>query len=262
MRLKEIVTRIINYFGFGLVRMSSILDSNLYREDLENYIRKFEIFSALQTETKHAKVLVACKKSRSQIGADIFALNKLNFKKNGYFIECGAGDGVHLSNSLLLEEEFGWTGILVEPNKHFHENLAKARKSTLDKRLLSSKSGQFVEFTEFHIGELSGVTNLLDQSFERVRDKYLVESVSLQDLLANQNAPKEIDYFSLDVEGYELEILKDFDFSTHIFRTLSIEHNFLETREQIFDLLTANDYYRVHEDISGFDDFYVHRTIF
>jgi hypothetical protein len=78
---------------------------------------------------------------------------------------------------------------------------------------------------------------------------------------ANQNAPKEIDYFSLDVEGYEFEILKDFDFSTHIFRTLSIEHNFLKTRKEIFDLLTANGYYRVHEDVSKFDDFYVHRTI-
>ena len=261
MKLKEILTRIMHSFGFGIVRKSSILESNLYRENLENYIRKFEIFSALQNETINANALDACKKSKSQIGADIFVLNKLNFRRNGFFIECGAGDGVHLSNSLLLEEEFGWSGILVEPNKRFHENLVRARKSILDKRLLSSTSGQFVEFTEFHIGELSGVTDVLDQSFERVKDKYMVESVSLQELLANQNAPKEIDYFSLDVEGYEFEILKDFDFSTHIFRTLSIEHNFLKTRKEIFDLLTANGYYRIHEDVSKFDDFYVHRTI-
>ncbi len=262
MTLKKVITRIMNFFGFGIIRTSSILESNLYREELENHVRKFEIFFKIQSDARYPKVLEACRQSRSQIGADIFALEKLNFKKNGFFIECGAGDGIHLSNSLLLEKNFKWTGILIEPNKRFHESLINSRSSTLDTRLLSSTSGELVEFTEFYHGELSGVADVVANSVERVKDRYFVESISLQDLLSEQNAPKEIDYFSLDVEGYEFEILKDFDFSKYIFRTLSIEHNFLGTRERIFDLLTSNNYCRIHEDISRFDDFYVHRTMY
>lgn len=262
MSLKDKVTRIMHFFGFGILRTSSISKSNSYREDLECYIRNFELFSRLQNETRYVKALAACKYSRSQIGADIFVLNRLYFKENGFFVECGAGDGVHLSNSWLLEEKFGWSGILVEPNKSFHENLVRKRKSPLDRRILSSKSGQAIQFKELHIGELSGVANLPGHPLRNARDEYSVESISLYDLLAYHNAPREIDYFSLDVEGYEFEILENFDFSKYIFRTLSIEHNFQDNRNKIFELLSANNYIRVHEDISRFDDFYVHQAIF
>ena len=36
--------------------------------------------------------------------------------RNGFFIEAGAHDGVDISNTLYLEKQLGWTGILVEPN--------------------------------------------------------------------------------------------------------------------------------------------------
>ena len=45
-------------------------------------------------------------------------LDRVVFKKslrNGFFIEAGAHDWVKDSNTLLLEMERGWTGILVEP---------------------------------------------------------------------------------------------------------------------------------------------------
>lgn len=243
------------------MRSSNILKSNLQREELESYIRKIELFLKIQPNSKFNKALIASKLSKSQIGADIFVLDKLNFKENGYFIECGAGDGVHLSNTLLLEKEYGWTGILVEPNKRFHENIRRMRKAPLEEKLLGSRSGDVVQFKEFYIGELSGVTNVLKESREPVKDEYSVESINLNDLLIMHEAPREIDYFSLDVEGYEYEILKDFDFSKYIFRTLSVEHNFLDTRDLILSLLNQNGYYRIHENLSGFDDFYIHKSI-
>ena len=51
--------------------------------------------------------------------ADLFKVQKLSIqickqnirtqgKKDGFFMECGALDGEHLSNSLLFEIQFGW----------------------------------------------------------------------------------------------------------------------------------------------------------
>jgi hypothetical protein len=53
--------------------------------------------------------------SQSQYKQDIFVLTQLGFKRNGYFAEFGATNGLELSNSYLLERQFGWSGILAEP---------------------------------------------------------------------------------------------------------------------------------------------------
>ena len=46
-------------------------------------------------------------------------------KRNGFFIEAGAWNGVYLSNSLFLELERNWTGLLVEANTAAFESLLK-----------------------------------------------------------------------------------------------------------------------------------------
>lgn len=50
--------------------------------------------------------------------------------ESGTFLEAGAYDGEFLSNTLYLEHEFGWRGVLVEANPDFfHQLLLKRRKS-------------------------------------------------------------------------------------------------------------------------------------
>ncbi len=70
--------------------------------------------------------------SYSQLKQDIWVLNKLNHKKNGFFVEAGACDGLYLSNTLLLEKEYDWSGICCEPNKQYYEKLLLNRKSYKD----------------------------------------------------------------------------------------------------------------------------------
>ena len=56
--------------------------------------------------------------SYSQFGQDLF-LDKFVFKgqvKEGFFIEAGADDFVHHSNTLWFEMKYQWTGVLVEAN--------------------------------------------------------------------------------------------------------------------------------------------------
>ena len=55
--------------------------------------------------------------SLSQAGQDIFVVYALNGLQNGRYIEIGANDGVTFSNSYMLEKEFSWNGLLIEPQK-------------------------------------------------------------------------------------------------------------------------------------------------
>jgi hypothetical protein len=67
------------------------------------------------------------KKSKAQLRQDLFVLTHLDFKTHGFFVEFGATDGIHLSNSYLLEREFHWSGILAEPAKSFEVALRQNR---------------------------------------------------------------------------------------------------------------------------------------
>jgi hypothetical protein len=79
----------------------------------------------------------------------------------------------------------------------------------------------------------------------------------LQDLLVENNAPNLIDYFSIDTEGSEFDILNAFDFSKFTFKCITVEHNYHEVvRENIYQLLINNGYQRVLEHISAHDDWY------
>lgn len=61
-------------------------------------------------------------------------LYRAKFKQNGFFVEFGATNGIDLSNTYLLETEFGWNGILAEPDKYWHTSLIANRTAIIDIR--------------------------------------------------------------------------------------------------------------------------------
>ena len=76
-------------------------------------------------------------------------------------------------------------------------------------------------------------------------------------MLETYQAPKTIDYLSIDTEGSEYEILKAFDFDKYKFRVITCEHNFTSMREKIYDLLISKGYQRKLTSISRVDDWYI-----
>ena len=82
-------------------------------------------------------------------------------------------------------------------------------------------------------------------------------TVSLEDLLDFYDAPKEIDYLSIDTEGSEFEILNSFNFNKYKIKIITVEHNWTENREKIFDHLTKNGFNRIHTDLTHCDDWYI-----
>ncbi len=202
-------------------------------------------------------------KSQSQLRQDLFVLSELNFKNNGYFVEFGATNGVNLSNTYLLEKEFGWTGILAEPAICWHDDLKINRSAKIETRCVWKDSKSTLNFNE--VSEFSTINSYSDSDFHKVRRKkgnnYEVQTISLNELLEKHQAPADIDYLSIDTEGSEFEILNYFDFSKHSFKVITCEHNFTPMREKIFELLVKNGYVRKFENLSYFDDWYVRADI-
>ena len=195
--------------------------------------------------------------SRSQLRQDLFALSRNDFKENGFFLEFGATDGVDLNNTWLMENSFGWTGILAEPARGWHTELKKNRKCTIDTRCVWKTSGETLQFTEAPRGENSAISTFVKSSRKLRGQQYDVETISLNDLLELHGAPEVIDYASIDTEGSEFDILNALDFDRWSFRVMTVEHNHAPQREDIHALLTAKGYTRILEPVSRFDDWYV-----
>ena len=89
-----------------------------------------------------------------------------------------------------------------------------------------------------------------------LQDTYLVETVSLKDLLIEHSAPPHINYLSIDTEGSELNIIKKFDFNSHTFDFISIEHNYRPDRHEIHELISSRGYRRIHKKLSRCEFWY------
>jgi FkbM family methyltransferase len=205
-------------------------------------------------------------RSRSQIFQDLFVQFLLREKRGGFFVEFGATDGVSLSNTWLLEKHYDWSGILAEPARHWHKSLAKNRGCRIDTRCVWSQSGESLEFNETEEAELSTLVPFYGsdhKSKDRVLARpYQVKTVSLMDLLVSNEAPRVIDYMSIDTEGSEYTILKDFDFNAFRIGIITVEHNFVKaSRQNLAQLLAKNGFRNVLTDHSAFDDWYVSEDI-
>lgn len=203
----------------------------------------------------------ALQRSRSQLGQDLFALSALGLRRGGFFVEFGATNGVDLSNTWLLEQDYGWRGVLAEPARSWHDALRRNRTAALDTRCVWTTTGQRLPFREASWAEVSTLATFTDadghQTARRGGHTYEVETVSLVDLLAAHQAPSTIDYLSIDTEGSEFDILAAHDFSRYRFSVITVEHNRMPVRDRLHALLTGQGYRRVLEAHSRYDDWYV-----
>lgn len=162
----------------------------------------------------------------------------------------GANDGEELSNTKALDDR-GWKGICVDP---FPRNFA-SRTCSLAKHALHSHRRN-VSFVKADI--FGGVVDNIGLHQDRVKDSEVVtlETKILAEVLDDLAAPLYIDYFSLDTEGSEEEILRSFPFWKYTFGAITVEHNREEPkRSNIRGILEKNGY--TLEKEVDFDDWYL-----
>lgn len=252
----------LNSFKNFIVPLLANFPYRIIKRERRNGLYKNQKFlSYLRIYEKDNYLLKIFDASTSQFYQDLFVLSTLGNKRGGFFIEMGACDGIEISNTFVLEKYFNWSGILVEPSKTYHKNLKKNRNCKIDFRCVYNTSGEKIIFNNTKSPSISTI-DLYSSSdrFDLDRhggEKYSVETITLDNLLKFHNAPKDIDYLSLDTEGSEYEILKYFNFDNYKIKIITVEHNYTKSRELIYNLLISKNYERVLKESSSCDDFYI-----
>ena len=177
-------------------------------------------------------------KSWSQVGQDLFVIQACNYKKNGTFVEVGAMHSSYMSNTYLLETEYGWSGVSFEIDpvraKEFNQN----RK------------------TECIVG-----------------DATIADYASI---FKNKNLPKDIDYLQVDIEpaNQTLQALELIMATGYRFRTITFEHdlyvdqNNKAIKDKQKELLVGLGYSLYREDVcydeaqlGPFEDWWISREM-
>lgn len=257
---RSIAESLLGLINLGLVRKS---DLERYRQMDASFESNQVDFELIQRLHERVRPFYSNSKmnSRSALRQDIFALLLSDFKTQGFFVEFGACDGEFVSNTFLLESDFDWNGILCEPSRIWHSRLLLNRKSRIVTSMVWSESGKQIPFLEFVSAGLSTASSVeYKHSSALVKKKYNVETISLNDLLKRYDAPKSIDYISIDTEGSEYEILRNFNFRDFNISGFTIEHNYSDTEGEVNELLKENGYKRVLSSLSRYEGWYVHSS--
>lgn len=175
-------------------------------------------------------------------------------KKGGVSIELGALDGSMATQSMThgLEGDLGWKRILIEGNPKFREEMKKHSPQALSVNAAICQTESLVHYLS-SAGYTSGMVEYMDDSFikhfapiiqsaERISgDKTTIdwESQSMKTMIKNGDIipiscvrldtilkfahVDHVNFFILDVEGGEIEVLRSIDWDSVKFDVLCIE---------------------------------------
>lgn len=179
--------------------------------------------------------------------------------RDGFFIEAGANDGYSQSNTYFLEKKLGWTGVLVEGIPELYEKCRKLRRNSIvfncalvspafpDATITMHFAG-LMSVVEGSLKSLNAQTEHIHAGLDvqRISKSYSVEvpARTLESILAGVPDARRIDFFSLDVEGHELEVLKGLNLARFRPRYILVEARFFE---DVNNFLARNDYAMVDQ---------------
>jgi FkbM family methyltransferase len=166
----------------------------------------------------------------------------LNYK-NGFFIELGAMNGLTFSNTLFFERELGWTGVLIEPTHQFNDLIINRPNCHNFNYAISEIDGDVEFLGDYALG---GVLSTMhdDHKFGWGLDKeksYVVKSKPIYDVIKNIEISK-VDFFSIDVEGGEYEVLKTFNWEIPVYVILIEMSHDKERNELCREFMTSKGF--------------------
>ena len=163
-------------------------------------------------------------------------------RRDGVFVDIGAGHYREFSNTYYLETALGWSGLAVEPMQIFQADYREHRKRTRFFPLfVSDVSDDTV--TMYTLGD-DFLGNSSDKEFvERFGDdpkELHVSTITLNDLFEREQV-KSIDFMSIDIELSEPKALAGFDIERYRPSLVCIEAH-PEVRQAILDYFAKHGY--------------------
>jgi hypothetical protein len=198
---------------------------------------------------------------RSQSCEDLIAykhffhshVNRTN--ATGYYIKMGALDGLRFSNTYFFEVMFGWKGILIEPDPFKFGNIISNRPSAIVVGEIVCERG---EVTFIRGGATAGAMQHFAPAFymrwhatPNPDRKLTLQCQSLSAILERVHRRSGVscyDFFSLDVEGAELSVVRTIEFDRFHFKVIVVEEdgNNVTKEEALADILRSNGYVKYH----------------
>ncbi|MBV5263331.1 FkbM family methyltransferase [Pinisolibacter aquiterrae] len=170
--------------------------------------------------------------------------------KTRKYLEVGGNHPFATSATYLLGKTLGMTGVIVEANEDLLADLRKGRpKDTVVFGAVQDEDRKTVMLSKSNQSELSS----LDRRFVKewaggsVGEKALVEvpALRIDGILAEHFPDAPPVYVSIDVEGLDLRILKDLDFSKYrpwFVQAEPSNHHIAGNGRQIFEFMATKGY--------------------
>lgn len=266
--LKEYIEG-IHQFSNYYKKLNSYIDiCHNYNFDKINQLKNFILtgsisinFNEINRFIPHLKEHIDNKngnmlKFYSQIEQDKYYIQQIiKYKSNGIFFEAGGYDGITGSNTYFLEKYLNWSGIIVECNPNMLKKLKNNRKCIICDRALYEESDKEIRLVvptgiERYDGkeQLCSLEKCSRLNIKKFSNEFKsmktinVKTINIMDLFQKNNI-KHIDYFSLDIEGYELNILNTIDFDKINIDFFTIEwSNNEKIKNDLIKFMTSKKY--------------------
>lgn len=145
----------------------------------------------------------------------------------GFYLEMGALDGIVESNSLFYDRCLGWRGLLIEANPVSYKKLVdngqrpSAHKLNVAPSCMDDHST--IRFNAIADSSAAEYDTLSDEEKKRAESHVVDVHCGPMSTYLRELGIKKIDFWSLDVEGAEFEVLKTFDFDSTKVGVLMVE---------------------------------------
>lgn len=193
-------------------------------EKLKIYgFKKFFLYSVSEIYHKVARGFFGG--SYSQQGEDLF-MAKLLKKKNGFYVDIGANDPDRFSNTKLFYKK-GWSGINIEPDADLFKKLSHHRERDINLNIGIGEERSNLVFYQLVPHTLSTFSK--EDADTSVRQGFrLLGTVSvpverLEDVLSREADGREIDFMSIDTEGFDMQVLRSNNWERFRPRLICIE---------------------------------------
>lgn len=189
-----------------------------------------------------------------------------NFRGKGFYIECGAFDGITESSCKFFEETCGWKGVNVEASPPIFKLLEKNRPDSINVNLGLGSKNENMTFTHvIHpiLGEKFG-NGSLSHTQEHLEDliktdckfmNYSIKVITWADLVQNLEIDH-VDLFVLDVEGTDLDVIKGMEGCSILPKILCVEHNHFGGVNPLKKILEPMGY--VYDTSLFINSFFIH----